>query len=305
MDHIYNKSFTKQVPFLSVAEIQTLEPGTYTAIVQYPGKNTIFEVGYSKVVGDIETKEELTSPWVGVPPTDVFGSQPRSVMLELKKRIATTDDTFKEYRIEVANPIIEMVSVDETYQGGKDVLDIRGYTNVAKGTGLAFVMDKDKQSERTIRANTYMETVQGNVSNQWRYFQVIIPIDYETIPVGQHFITASTVIGGSQTIPFYVYDLPAGQETPNATIKYVAGDIFVAPVTVAITVPVPGPTQTILVPVTPPNEQVYAQQKIILDQKQAEKDAQDFMWRVAGLFGVIVVGCTLYGIRVVKKARLR
>ena len=240
-----------------------------------------------------------------VKPIDVFGSQPSIVLMNFIKMIGATDDTIVQYRLEISSPILDIASIDETYEGGKDVLDIRGYTNVAKDTPVLVVMDEDEQTARTLNTSLVMTVVKEDAPNLWRYFQIYLPIDYETIPVGQHEITASTPQGAKQTVPFYVYDLPKGQVTPNETIKYVSGNQFLDPVTVTITIPVPGPTQIVTVRVTPPNEQVYAQQKIILDQQKSQKDAQDFFRNIIIVVIIIIVVLGLYLIRVIKKARLR
>jgi len=307
VDSVYNKSFPTSVVSLSKTEVQNLEAGSYTVIVQNPGKNAVFEVGYSKIVGDTKTVEEL----VGTPCTingctinrvDIFGLQPRMAMIKLRELLKPTDDVLTEYRIEVASPVIDIISIDETYSGGKDVLDIRGYTNVAKGTPIAFVFDEEKQTERTLRANTYMTSVQETTPNQWRYFQVFVPIDYNEIAVGQHEITATTIQGAHQTVPFYVYDIPKGQEVPNETVRYVAGNLWVptpTPERIVETIKVIE-TQTIYVPVTPNDEQVYI----------AQKRASDTNWKywlttigVLGLVGVLVSAGSWYMWGVVKRAR--
>jgi hypothetical protein len=306
LDKIYNKTFARQTVSLTPSEIQNLEPGTYTIITQFPGKNTIFEVGYSKIVdvANSKTSEQLTSPWAAIKPVDVFGLQPRMVLVAFRKMATTTDDVLVEYRLEVANPVIDIVSIDETYEGGKDVLDVRGYTNVAKGTMLSFVIDEDSQTVRTMRENTFTEVVQETAPNAWRYFQVLIPIDYETIPVGKHFITAIAPQGARQTVSFDVYDMPAGQETPPATIKYVAGNQFIPKPTAEIVTVIQTviQTQTIYVPVTPNDEQVYLQQK-------KASDVNYRYWITNGIivlaFGVVVSVGSWYGYRVVKRARLR
>jgi hypothetical protein len=303
IDAFYNRSYPTSKILVTSEDMQKLETGTYTILVQNPGKNAIFEAGYAKTVTDVKTTEELVSPWAAVDPINIYGSQPRLVLTEFRKMITGTDDPLTEYRLEVAHPVIDMVSVDETYSEGKDVLDIRGYTNVAKGTEITFVMDKERQIPQTLRANTHMELVREEAPNQWRYFQIFIPIDYNNTIVGQHQITASTPQGATQTIPFYVYDLPEGQEIPNQTIKYVSGNQFIPPVIVTVTIPIPGPTQIVTVKVTPPNEQVYAQQKLAEDKKWEEKKAEYISWAMTACGGLFLIGITWYGSSVVKRAR--
>lgn len=307
IDSVYNKTFPTSVVSLSRTEIQNLETGSYTVIVQNPGKNAVFELGYSKIVSDVKTVEELvgtpcTLSGCTVTRTNIYGFQPRMVMTEFRKMIKSTDDPITEYRIEVVHPTIDITSIDETYWEGKDVLDIRGYTNVAKDTPIAFVMDKDKQTEKTLPTETYMESVKQDAPNKWGYFQVRIPIDYEEIPVGQHEITATVPQGATQTVPFYVYDLPEGQEVPNETVKYVAGDLFrptPTPERIVETITVIE-TQTIFVPVTPNDEQVYL----------AQKRASDANWKywMTTLGLVLVVGTMVslgswYMWGVIKRAR--
>ena len=304
LDAFYNRSYPTSKIVITPGDIQTLEAGTYTVIVQNPGKNAIFEVGYTKTITDITTTEELTSPWAAVKPVDIYGIQPRMVLVEFHKLLSTTDDVLTEYRIEIANPVIDIISIDEVYSGGKDVLDIRGYTNVAVGTEITFVMDKDKQTDRTLRANTFVEVVREQTPNQWRYFQVIIPINYDEMPVGQHQITATVPQGASQTVPYYVYDLPAGQVTPNETVKYIAGDLFRPTPTPEIVTVVQTviQTQIVTVPVTPSNEQVY-------DQQKRASDTNFWFWISNGTI-IVTLGSIMYFggwyvFNVIKRARLK
>lgn len=307
IDSVYNKTFPTSIVSLSNKEVQALETGSYTVLVQNPGKNAIFEVGYRKQVDDTHTIEELTGNFCSisgcqVKNTNIYGFQPRMVMTEFRSMIKQTDDPITEKRIEVAHPTIEISQVDETYYQGKDVLDIRGYTNVAKGTAIAVIFDEEKQTARTITNKTYVVPVQETAPNQWRFFQVYIPIDYDEIPVGQHEITARVPQGAEQTVPFYVYDLPAGQETPNATIKYISGNQFIptpTPLEIRIIETVIQ-TQTIFVPVTPNDEQVYI----------AQKKASDANWRywlttigLVTLVGTIVTAGSWYLWTVVRRAR--
>lgn len=312
IDSIYNRSYPKSVVTLTAAELQKLELGVYQLFVQNPGKNGIFELGYTKTVdvANSKTVEELvgnpcTTSGCKIIRTSVFGFQPSMVLIKVLEMLKSTDDPIARYTVELSPPIIEIVSVDETYYEGKDVIDIRGYTNVAKNTPVVVIMDEEDQTARTFNKSVHMTVVQESTPNSWRYFQIYLPVDYETIPIGQHQITASTPQGARQSVPFYVYDLPKGQETPNETIKYIAGDIFVAPVTVTITIPVPGPTQTILVPVTPSNEQVYAQQKHAEDKKWEEKKSEYIGWGIMAVVGIVLVLVGWYAVRVVKRARLK
>jgi len=304
IDGIYNKSYPTSRVTLTSEELQNLEVGEYTIIVQNPGKNAIFEVGYNKIVTDARTTEELTSPWAAVKSVNVYGYQPRMVLPLFIEMVKNTDDPVTQYQIEITHPVIDITSIDETYSGGKDVLDIRGYTNVAKDTELTVVMDEDRQIALSHNATEIIVKVQEDKPNLWRYFQAIIPIDYSTIPVGQHEITVTAPQGATQTVPFYVYDLPAGQEVPNETVKYVAGDLFrPTPTPIVVTqIVTQVVTQIVTVPVTPSTETVYAQQK-------KASDENFWYWITTGL-EVLVVGVVLffggrYLIRVVKRARLR
>jgi hypothetical protein len=76
------------------------------------------------------------------------------------------------------------------------------------------------------------------------------------------------------TADFYIYGSPDGHFTPNKTIRYVAGRYGPEEM-----VPTPTPitvekivtqvvTVTITVPVTPSNEQVYAQQTVVAKERE-------------------------------------
>ena len=152
---------------LSNTEVQALETGSYTLLVQNPGKNAIFEVGYRKQVDATHTIEELTGNFCSisgcqVKNTNIYGFQPRMVMTEFRNMIKQTDDPITEKRVEIAHPTVEITQVDETYYMGKDVIDVRGYTNVAKGTPISVIFDEDKQTAKTITNKTYVVDRAGN-----------------------------------------------------------------------------------------------------------------------------------------------
>jgi hypothetical protein len=225
-------------------------------------------------------------------------------MVQFRNLLKPTDDVLTEYRLEIANPVIDIITVDNVYYEGKDAWDVRGYTNVAKNTELTFIFDPDRQTPKTISANTYHGIVQEDAPNYWRYFQVFIPVDYENTPKGEHWLKVTTPQGANQTIQRWFYDIPKGQETPNETTRYSGGNEWFPKPTAEIVTVVQTviQTETVYVPVTPNQEQVDL----------AQKRASDANWRywitnglIVAAVGVIIGGGGWYIYSVVKRARLR
>ena len=203
---------------ITIDDIWTLEPGSYTTVVQSGGKNTIY---------DVSLDGELLIPGLyGVEPVDISAAQKDAYVMREKfmGMVASTDDNLAEYRTEIQEPSITLERIDEVYDKGISVLDIRGYTNTANGTEITLMLDEGRSyksyiPERTIKTMA-VRTHPGNLS----YYKVLLPIDYDTLSAADglnHTITARTALGGVVYKDFWISVLPADSYRPNATLKYI------------------------------------------------------------------------------------
>jgi len=293
--------------------IESLEPGTYRLLLQTYGPTTQdFTMRYSN--GELQ--------WFDfrhfvVNKLDVTGYSPQVLYEKLTDIRPKVVDQFSDYTFELQEPMISISQIDpkakatmtimesgQEYIRNETFLDIMGYTNVAPGTTLKFIMDKDKQTVRTIDRYTVIAKADGEFGGNMRWFHVIIPLNFYEAGSGEHFVTATTGRGGETTVPYFIYDMPPDSYVPNKVIKYVAGRIGDTEF-----VPTPTPlviekvvtqkvivTQTIMIPVTPSNEQVKTQQNaaimdiVVLGAK----------W----LIGILVVGFVAwYGWTVYKRGK--
>jgi hypothetical protein len=272
VDSIYNSNGN-----LTTAQILSLEDGSYKMVSHEAGINTIFEVGY-----DAATKT-FTSPWKNVQDVSIYGSQPMLDIDRFYSMIRGTDDKIQTYNLDIEEPGVSVVSIDEVdvgsripiaWEPGMTLLDVRGYSNVQNDTTITVVMDPDIQTVRTLKANTWptkaIRTSPGNKS----MYQVYIPINKNQMPNGMHTILVTTAIGGSMRYDFPISELPADSYVPNATLKYIGDEnpwkpnLTVLPPIIVVQTQVI--EKTIIKEVPPSNETVYEQQKKALDDKIME-----------------------------------
>lgn len=270
VDGIYDHSGN-----LTEKEIMGLEIGSYKIISHDVGRNTIQEVSYDSI------SDELVSPWRNVEPIDVYGIQPRLVMDRFVSMIRNTDDKIETYNLEVQDPSITIYSISEvgigndmitTYDRGTTMLDVRGYTNVANGTLLTFVMDTDMQNARSLPEYTYHTTAIRTSPGNMSFYQAYIPINKNLMPNGIHTIKASTSLGGVSFYDFVISETPPDSYVPNATLKYIADRNPWVPtptpvyntVTVEVTREI---VREVVKEVPPSDEQVRAQQDKIITEK--------------------------------------
>lgn len=273
---------------LSIPEVESLTLGSYKLVSQEAGVNTILEVGY-----DPQT-HSFTSPWKRVQDVSIYGSQP---MLDIDRFYQMiqggTDDKIQTYNMEIEEPAVSIVSIDEVdvgsripiaWEPGMTLLDIRGYSNAQNDTEITLVMDPDTQTVRTLVAHTYTtRTIKTSPGNKSMY-QVYIPINKNQMPNGIHTITVTTAIGGNMHYNFPISELPPDSYVPNATLKYIGDEnpwkpnlTIPDPIVIVNTVTV---IQTITIPVTPSQESVDAA------QTKALMDTADYYTRT----GVSIIG---------------
>lgn len=255
-----------------------LSQGSYKIVSHDPGKNLEWDVKYDNGVLKQKLGWEINT-------VDIRGLTPYLAMDKFNQLVAKTDDVVRTYSLEVQEPSISIVQINEVdvgnripvfYEPGMTLLDVRGYTNAANNTLLSFSIDYGAKDSKVYTTNA-IETNPGNL----RVYRVYIPINKNTMTNGMHTIKGWTAIGGEIYADFPVSELPADSFVPNATIKYIGDrNPWVAPVTVVVTqketVVV---TQTVTIPITPSPEQVEeAAQKIIDEQN----------WNIARLAVVVI-----------------
>jgi hypothetical protein len=255
VDKAYGTTNTDNMTF-DAKTFENFEPGSYTMVVQHPGNNTDFDVRFNN------NTLEYKNGWNGVQNVDVSGLQPRMILSRLLQILGSTDDTYQTYTVEIQQPEIRVVSIDDIWLKSKmdefhidnnvDVTfkDIRGYTNLQNGTNLTVALDKT-------RFVTHAQTWRSANGNR-TMFQAYVPIIWDTIPLGTHTVTVSGPSGAYVDANFPVEILPADSYRPNATLKYTGDENpwkpnLTTPTPVIITQVV---TQVVVVTVTPSQDQI-------------------------------------------------
>lgn len=241
---------------LTSAQTENLAAGSYHLIVQSAGENTVLEAKYVKASnGNPSTTEHIESPFRTAPNLEISGMGSQVVFDKFKTWLkAYSDDKTNEIEFEVQVPKLDISAIDESFSGNSSVWEIQGYTNLAPGTEIKAILDENKTTERTLRANTFSGTIFGDIQGDMREFSVLVPINYDEIPVGEHFVTVRSSFGSYAVVSRWVYDMPAGQEKPADTTRYSGGNLFVpTPTPEVIRVEVPGPevVKTVIVTITP------------------------------------------------------
>jgi len=265
---------------ISKEQTLAMEPGNYKILLQYPGNNTIYDYGCTDTCGTI------APAFYGNKPVDTTGYSPYVMQAKIKELIAGTDDTFAEYTMELDDPYITIHQADEKEYHNTQVLEVRGYSNVAANTSINVSLDeKDAYYKDVAKRYSFTEAVRtspGNLS----YYLVNVPINYDEIAADarNHTLTARTALGGITQKNFKISVMPADSYRPNATLKYIDNrvpDPTPTPerITVVQTITV---IRTVTVPVTPRDDVVYEQQKI------AQRDILE-EWAVLGVVGIVAL----------------
>lgn len=284
------------------------EIGDYTVEMQTLGNaSNNFTVKYDQTTEEIKWFDPKSFE---IKKMDISGLSPQVLVEQFKKLVPQTVDVFLEYKLELQNPSIEIQSITEKYTPNQTIdeagiteyntnisyIEVKGYTNVNIGSPLKFVVDKEQQTPRTLASHTSTATAGGSKNpGDMRWFDVMIPVDKYNLGKGDHTITAYTNLSDSgTTYTFTIYEAPANSYVPPKTIRYISGkygpEEFIptpTPIVQTVTVPVPGPTQIITVEVTPSDDQVKAQQKIIADENIKK-------WGGIIIVGAIIIGGVWY-----------
>jgi hypothetical protein len=307
----YNGKVNNSVTINSTI-LRGCSPGSYQLLVQEHGNYSSHRL--LRYNTDLQEVEWFDIEDFMVKSFSANGLSPQVLVAKIKEKIPEISDKFTWYKFEIQEPSISIVSIDTlnmynqsiydretTYVRNETYLDVRGYTNVAPGTNLTYYLDKEKG----IESYHSHGIAWGNYGGDMRWFQAIIPIDKFDMPLGEHWVRAETELGGYTIVPFVLYEYPEGTYIPDKPIRYVSGRYgdteFIptpTPQTVIVTQQVTV-TRTITIPVTPSDEQVKAQQDIIISEKW---DAT--LKLVAELIWVMILGGYLMSV-IVRRIRNR
>jgi hypothetical protein len=187
-------------------------------------------------------------------------------------------------------------------------LDVRGYTNAAPDTVVKVVVDPDfnMDVDQMFKDGIATQTV-GTSPGDMRVFKVIVPVQLYNMASGKHFVAAKTSMSDAYvTADFYIYENPKGNFIPSKTIRYISGkygpqEMIPTPTPIIVTQIVTRVvTQIVTVPVTPSNEQVYAQQKIASEKTWWE----GAWWLAKGITGsLFLIGGMWYGVSVFRRLK--
>ncbi len=300
---IFDRISSSNTTILGIGEVWGLEIGRYELVIQYPGRNGIFEASYNNKT------DRLVSPWKNVNDIPLTGLTPTLVSQRLKSMVAGTDDKYETYKIEVQEPSIRISDMVQRPlanrpdfhitpdDGEVSMWDVRGYTNVMEGSTLTFYMDKDLQNARTINQSTYTTVAKGSNPGNLRYFQVYIPIFWNRLTDGIHTVSGTTPIGGNVVSNFPVSTMPADSFRPNATLKYINDENPWKPnltTPTPVIVQVPGPTQIVTVVVTPSEEQVVEAQRKVSEENWNKMAEQIVTIAIVGTTLLILICAGLY-----------
>lgn len=284
------------------------ETGDYTVEMQTVGnKSSDFTVKYDYDAQEIKWFDPQSFE---IKKIETSGLSSQVLIEQFKKLIPQTIDTFTQYKLVLQDPYVEIQSITEKYTQNETVneagiteyntnisyIEVKGYTNVAIGSTLKFIVDEKQQTKRTLYSHTTTATAGGSKDpGDMRWFDTMIPVDKYNLAKGDHTVTAYTSLSDAGTVyTFAIYEAPLNSYVPQKTIRYISGkygpEEFIptpTPIVQTVTVPVPGPTQTVIITVTPSNEQVKEQQKIIADENIKT-------WGSRIIISVIIIGIVWY-----------
>ena len=268
---------------VSSSVLSGFEPGDYKLVTQTIGNgSTNFTVQYNAANNAIEWFDPVSFTIKSI---NALGLTPSVLLDKFKEIMPDTRDDFHTYNVTLQTPSVEVYSINQipgianytyteagtiAYNTNSTAIEVRGYTNVKVGTILTFILDESKQTSRTLKQYTTTAVVGGtNNPGDMRWFDAAIPLDIYNLKPGVHTVTVYTPLStGSTSVSFNIYESPASSYVPNATIRYIGGNEFVPTptpvvqtVTQIVTVPVP-----VEVKVTPSDDQVKAQQTIIVNE---------------------------------------
>jgi len=299
--------------------INTLSPGSYTVLLQTRENGTgETTVRYNPDAGMIQWFDPKTFTIHGF---SVTQNTPETVLNKLIEILPEVHDKYQLFKLEVQDPtiVIDLINslnyLNDTgapqtqgiILGQQSYMDVRGYTNAAPDTLINVVVDADFNGADPWK-DAIATKAEGDLGGDMRAFKVLVPLKLYDMAPGRHFVSARSALaeGVISTADFYIYDNPTGNVIPNKTIRYVSGrygpeELVPTPTPIVVTQVVTRVvTQVVTVPVTPSNEQVYAQQK---------KASEATYWEAAKFWSMVVVGGFLigggswYGVSIIRRLK--
>jgi len=289
------------------------EPGRYTIMIQtIKNGSSDFTVRYNQNRNAIQWFDPSLFE---VESISLEGMSPQVIEEKLSMLTSGVQDDFTKYNFELQEPEIQIISIEEKWNPNQTVdqtgelryntntsfIEVIGYTNVAPGSTLKFILDEDQQTPRTLKSHTAIVTAQGNYGGNMRWFRAYVPFAKYDLPKGEHSVTGYTMLSKSGTTAYVtLYEAPEGTYVPQKTVKYVSGrygpEEFVplpTPIVVEKPVPVPGPVQTVVVHDTPSPEALNEAQMKAVNEK-VNSILITIGEAVAGILFIYVVGRFVY-----------
>jgi len=275
--------------FIPSSETKNFKTGNYDVVVIQPGPNKLYEEAYQpdyKFPGNTFTSKVIISPIRSVEPIDITAmvENPKVVEDRLIKAVSKSiDDKQIKYTVSFQEPEIQITRLDVMTNPTNDTYyDIRGYTNMINGTVLTVKIDPKAINSKNKQFRIFTTKAEGVDPGVWRQFNVIVPI-IDLAP-GFHDIEVSAPNGANQVVQIYRYKELAPHFIPPQFVEYDGANPFITPVTVTITIPVPGPTRIIYERITPSVEQIEAAQN---------KAVNDSFWGWVFTITAALIGCYL------------
>lgn len=271
---------------------QNFAQGNYKMVIQeYGNKSQNFNARYDPVKDQIEyfNPEIFQVLHIDLKP---LGLNQEVRLQKFREIWEYTMDNWTEFNLIVQNPSIEITELEQQeWTENQTFIHMLGYTNARNGTVLTFILDKEKQTPRTIKYSTFTTTAQGTGLGDLRWFEIAVPLIWENTYVGEHSVTANTSVGGEIRYDYHIWQAPANSYVPPKTVKYIGRDEYIPPVIQTVTIVLPTPTpeviiQKVTVPVTPSNEQVHAEQEKV----QWEFWTKVAVWGFELIIGIAIVG---------------
>lgn len=278
LDGIYDRVSVNNSISITSNETYSFESGEYDMLLQNMGEGILFfTVRYNPDTQDLDIFNPASFSISHYP---LYGLSPQVRLDRVLKAFWNSTDTYKKLKLEVQEPAIDIMQIDTLWSNENvTLLDVRGYTNIPKGSYLKFILDEDRQTARTMGANTFGTLAQGESPGSMRYFSLLIPLKTFEMPTGEHWITAYTPDGAWQRVPYFIWESPEHSYIPNQTIRYIGGNEFV---------PTPPPEiKNVTQIVTVVQTQIVYQQLTPDYNKLAMKEAEI-------LFPKIVIGCAIF-----------
>jgi hypothetical protein len=320
VDSLYDHHAVNGTIDLKDEILDKLSPGAYTLMLHTRdiNSNGEFTVRYNPDTAMIDWFDSVT---FAINHYGTAGQTPENVMNKLKSILPEAHDTFKLYTLEVQIPTVTINQIDASFVLSDNMsatrgisldapsyIDVRGYTNAAPDTIVKVTVDPDFNMPIDQMFKDAIATrTEGTSPGDMRVFKAIVPVQMYNMKPGKHFIAAKTALSdGYVTADFYIYENPTGNFIPNKTIRYISGkygpqEMIPTPTPITVTqIVTKVVTQIVTVPVTPSNEQVYAQQKLASDKTWGE----GAWWLAKGITGsLFLIGGMWYGVSVARRLK--